>query len=158
MQCIVFVKLLLIVFDLQVPVCSGENLDCADEIKPSIEGCEIPCTGLYADVTKTGLIHNYSPSYQALLDNYEAYKSFNGTDTTIQYYLPGGDIEQFNQHPTLLSRLQKIQEQTSIFPDLLRWHRIQQDHQGQQGEAPRHDCWGRRHSRPLCWILNYQWN
>ena len=106
---------------MQTPVCSGKKLDCAEEIKPSLEGCEIPCTGLYAEVTKTGLTHDYSPSFQALLDSYEIYKSFNATDTTIQYYLPGIGIEGKKlTYDCMLFRLQKIPEQPSIFPDLLR--------------------------------------
>jgi len=78
---------------MQTPVCSGKNWTALRRSSPSLEGCEIPCTGLYAEVTKTGLTHDYSPSFQALLDSYEIYKSFNATDTTIQYYLPGIGIE-----------------------------------------------------------------
>ena len=68
-----------------------------------------------------------------MLDSYEIYKSFNVTDTTLQFYFPGMDYNKstVRTQPIILCRLQKIQEQPSIYPDLLRQHHLRPDHQGQ---------------------------
>ena len=71
-------------------MCTGDQLDCAEEITASPEDCLIPCTGLYANVRKTGpdLIEP-SRQYVTLLREYETYKRFNVTDNKVLRYNPG---------------------------------------------------------------------
>ena len=101
---------------MQAPVCSGENLECAEEIKPSSKGCKIRCTGFFADVRKTELSQHYSQSFQTLLNSYENYKSFNATDTTVQSYLPG--IETFHPSETNTNTVQTTGNTGATFNSL----------------------------------------
>ena len=71
-------------------MCTGARLDCAEEITASPEDCLIPCTGLYANVRKTGP-DQIEPSgqYGTLLREYETYKRFNVTNSKVLLYNPG---------------------------------------------------------------------
>ena len=75
--------------DLQDLVCTGESLTCAEEVRPTTEGCQVPCTGMFADVQRTEVSQQYSASFQELLESYDKYKSFNSTKVDIQYHFPG---------------------------------------------------------------------
>ena len=80
---------------MQNPVCTGSQLDCAEKISPSSEGCQLPCTGIFADVKKTDITRDYSEPFQKLLESYESYKSLNVTKNDIPFYFQKVSGEMF---------------------------------------------------------------
>ena len=54
------------------PLCSPEGRDCIATYSEETFGCQVPCEGLYADVSKFEVVENFQ--YNRIIEEYLSYK------------------------------------------------------------------------------------